>query len=104
MSKGELSICTLEMYVEGAYRYFALKHIREVPTAGEIFAILIDMWGNQNVLSSSIWCQSAGLEISIMDIRLEDVEFVLDHKRMAHVTEYDYKQRYIAQQPLLGRY
>ncbi len=104
MNKGELSICTLEMYVEGAYRYYALRHTREIPTPGEIFTILIDMWSSQNILSSSIWCQSAGVEINTMDICLEDVEFVLDHKRMAHITEYDYKQRYIAQQPLLGRY
>ena len=104
MSRNEISVCTLEMYVEGAYRYFALKHTLQVPTVGEIFAIMIDMWSYQDLLQSSIWCQSIGTDISIADVRLEDVEFILDYKRMAYATEYDYKEKYVAQQILLGRY
>ena len=103
MSNG-IAVCTLEMYIEGAYRYFALKNIRRLPTVGDIFLIAIDMWQSQGLYNSNIWCSAIGSEVKIKDIQLEDVKFVLDHKRMAHVTEYDGVVYYESQNELLHNF
>ena len=104
MSKGALSICTLEMYVEGAYRYFTLKNIRRLPTVGDIFLIAIDMWESQGLINSTIWCNSIGAELRVRDIQLEDVESVLTLQRMAHITEYDARVHFDSQNELLHHY
>ena len=99
-----MAVCTLEMYIEGAYRYYALKHIRSLPTVGDIFMIAIDMWQSQGLYSSNIWCNSIGAEIKIKDIQLEDVKCILDCKRMAHITEYDGVVCYESQNELLHNF
>ena len=104
MGSDTLSICTLEMYIEGAYRYFTLKNIRQLPTVGDIFLIAIDMWESQGILDSTIWCNSIGAELKVRDIQLEDVESVLILQRMAHITEYDAKVHFESQNELLHNY
>ena len=97
-----LKICTLENYVEGAYRYFCIKNIRTIPDAESLFLILIDMLESMHVCDSSIYCTSIGDEIQCKDITVYDIYAILRNKRMEFFDEEEGKERFSAQQTLIA--